>query len=55
VTTPIVALTANVLPEDRASYLDAGLVDYLAKPMDRALLRQMIVRYCAVHSEVPVN
>jgi signal transduction histidine kinase/CheY-like chemotaxis protein len=55
VTTPIVALTANVLPEDRASYLDAGLVDYLAKPMDRALLRQMIVRYCAVHSAAPVN
>jgi CheY-like chemotaxis protein len=46
VVTPIVAMTANVLPQDRASYLDVGMVDSLAKPMDRTRLRQVIARYC---------
>jgi CheY-like chemotaxis protein/anti-sigma regulatory factor (Ser/Thr protein kinase) len=44
VTTPIVAMTANVLPEDRAAYIQAGMIDYLAKPMDLARLRQLIQR-----------
>jgi signal transduction histidine kinase/CheY-like chemotaxis protein len=44
VTTPIVAMTANVLPEDRAAYIQAGMIDCLAKPMDLARLRQLIQR-----------
>jgi signal transduction histidine kinase len=50
VATPIVAMTANVMPEDRATYLDAGMVDCLPKPMDRMRLRQLIEDYCTAAS-----
>ncbi|MDH3460858.1 MAG: response regulator, partial [Burkholderiaceae bacterium] len=45
--TPIVAMTANVLPEERTAFFDAGMVDYVSKPMDRLRLSQVIER-CAV-------
>ena len=31
---PIVALTADALPEHRAAYMDAGLTDFLTKPVE---------------------
>lgn len=31
--TPVVALTAGISPEERQSCLDAGMTDYLAKPI----------------------
>jgi signal transduction histidine kinase/ActR/RegA family two-component response regulator len=46
VITPIIAMTANVMPQDRSAYLDAGMVDYLAKPMDRERLRELIEQHC---------
>jgi len=52
--TPIVAMTANVLTDDRAAYLEAGMVDTVAKPMDRARLRQVIERHCVLRSDAPV-
>ncbi|MEM7191961.1 MAG: ATP-binding protein, partial [Pseudomonadota bacterium] len=42
---PIVALTANALPEDRASYLEAGLDDYLAKPFEKRDLEIVLARW----------
>ena len=32
---PIIAITANVLPEDRQKCLDSGMDDFLAKPINR--------------------
>lgn len=43
--TPIVALTANAFEDDRKACLAAGMNDYLAKPVRRADLFQLIIQY----------
>jgi CheY-like chemotaxis protein len=55
VTTPIVAMTANVLPEDRAAYIQAGMIDCLAKPMDLERMRQLIQRCCPADILAPTD
>jgi len=54
---PIVAMTANALPEDRQHCLDVGMDDYLAKPLDLAALQAVLARFgpaqCEVRRELP--
>ncbi|HEY0819147.1 MAG TPA: ATP-binding protein [Rhizobacter sp.] len=42
---PVIALTANVFPEDREQCRAAGMDDYLAKPFDVEQLRAILAPY----------
>ena len=42
---PIIAMTANALPEDRRAAMTAGMNDYLAKPVTLAELQRVLERW----------
>jgi hypothetical protein len=43
---PIIAMTANVMPEDRAACLAAGMNDHVGKPIDLDALVETVLRHC---------
>jgi two-component system sensor histidine kinase/response regulator len=42
---PVIAMTANAFPEDRARALACGMNDFLAKPVDRPVLASMLDKW----------
>ncbi len=44
----IVAMTANAMSGDRERCREAGMDDYMAKPVDRLRLYEMVTRWVAV-------
>ncbi len=51
--TPIVALTANAMPEDVRRCLDAGMNDHVAKPITLATLGTALTRWLTHESDRP--
>ena len=45
---PVIALTAGVMAEEKQEAMDAGVNDFLPKPMDLDLMAEMINRYCRI-------
>ena len=43
--TPIIALTANVMEEDKERFSDAGMNDFLAKPIDTSELERILSHF----------
>ena len=46
--TPIVALTANFLNNDKEHFRNAGMDDFVGKPLDKKALIQMIKKWCGL-------
>lgn len=56
---PIVALTASAMQDDRVACVEAGMDDFLSKPIDANKLYEMLVRYMETSADtsphVPVQ
>ncbi|MCP4163075.1 MAG: response regulator [Deltaproteobacteria bacterium] len=46
VKTPIIAMTANVFESDKTACFDAGMNDFIGKPIKRNEIRSKIIKHC---------
>ena len=49
---PIIAMTANVLTQDRVRCLDAGMIDFVGKPIEPVKLWQTLAKWCPAAGQV---
>jgi CheY-like chemotaxis protein len=49
--TPIIAITAKIMPDDRAKAFAAGMDDYVAKPVSMDNLRRLCEKWLAEPAE----
>jgi len=42
---PIIALTANITEENKTACLEAGMIEFLTKPIDKNLLHEILQSY----------
>jgi CheY-like chemotaxis protein len=47
---PIIAMTAYAMTGDREKFLGAGMNDYIAKPVDKAVLQEVIERVMTIRA-----
>ena len=52
---PIIAVTANAMVGDREEFLAAGMDDYIAKPIKRKVLKEVIERCMARNMEIGIT
>lgn len=50
---PIIAMTANALPEDREKCMEAGMDDYISKPVTRAQLEALLSTWLRATTRPP--
>ena len=50
---PIIALTAYAMSGDRERFLEAGMDDYLAKPVSMADLERILLKYSPIEKTQP--